>query len=252
MKALVTGASSGIGYNMSKYLSKIGYDLIVVARRKDCLENLKKECSTNVEIIVLDLSIKDNVYTLYSMVKNKKIDLLVNNAGFGIFGMFEYTELTKEISMINLNITALHILTKLFLKDMKKRNTGHILNISSMASFTAGPLMGTYYASKSYVTRLTQAISYELKKEKSNVKVSVLCPGPVDTQFNDGLGINFKMPPLSSEYVAKYAIDKCLKGKVIIVPGFCNKVVRIFNKIMPDFIVMKINYIIQLSKKKSA
>ena len=251
MKALVTGASSGIGYNMSKYLSKIGYDLIVVARRKDCLENLKKECSTNVEIIVLDLSIKDNVYKLYSMVKNKKIDLLVNNAGFGIFGMFEYTELNKEISMINLNITALHILTKLFLKDMKKRNTGHILNISSMASFTAGPLMGTYYASKSYVTRLTQAISYELKKEKSNVKISVLCPGPVDTQFNDALGINFKIPPLSSEYVAKYAIDKCLKGKVIIVPGFCNKVVRIFNKIMPDFIVMKINYIIQLSKKKS-
>ena len=251
MKALVTGASSGIGYNMSKYLSELGYDLIVVARRKDCLENLKKECSTNVEIIVLDLSIKDNVYKLYSMVKNKKIDILVNNAGFGMFGMFDCTELSKDISMINLNIISLHILTKLFLKDMKKRNSGYILNVGSVAGFTAGPLMSTYYATKSYVVRLTQAIYYELKKEKSKVKVSVLCPGPVDTQFNESLGINFSTTPLTSEYVAKYAINKCLKGKVVIVPGISNKFVRIFNKIIPDIIIMKINYIIQLSKKKS-
>ncbi|MDO4282982.1 MAG: SDR family oxidoreductase [Clostridia bacterium] len=251
MKALVTGASSGIGYNMSKYLSQLGYDLIVVARRSDCLENLKKECSTKVEIIVLDLSIKDNVYQLYSRVKNQNIDMVINNAGFGVFGKFDHTELSRDLSMINLNIVSLHILTKLFLKDMKKRNSGVILNVGSIAGFTPGPLMSTYYATKSYVVRLTQSIYYELKKEKSKVKISVLCPGPVDTQFNDALGISFRLPPLSSDYVAKYAINKCLKGKVVIIPGISAKIVRLFSKIIPDIVIMKVNYIIQLSKKRS-
>lgn len=249
MKALITGASSGIGYNIARYLSSIGYELIIVARRKDCLENLKKDCTTKVEIIVLDLSIEDNVYKLYSLVKNKKIDILVNNAGIGNFGKFECTSINQDISMINLNITALHILTKLFLIDMKKRNSGYILNVGSLAGFCPGPLMSTYYATKSYVVRLTQSISYELKKEKSKVKISVLCPGPVNTSFNDTLGISFGKFALNSNYVAKYAIDKCLKGKVVIVPGIINKFVRIFNKLIPDIVIMKINYIIQLSKK---
>lgn len=249
MKALVTGASSGIGYNIARYLSDIGYELIVVARRKDCLENLKRECSTKVEIIVLDLSIEDNVYKLYSLVKNKKIDMLVNNAGVGSFGKFDCTSISSDIFMINLNITTLHILTKLFLKDMKKRNSGYILNVGSLAGFCPGPLMSTYYATKSYVVRLTQAISYELKKEKSKVVISVLCPGPVNTHFNDTLGISFGKFTLSSNYVAKYAIMKCLKGRVVIVPGIINKIVRLCNKIIPDIIIMKIDYIIQLSKR---
>ncbi len=250
MKALVTGASSGIGYNISKYLSSLGYDLIVVARRTDCLQNLKNECKTRVEIISLDLSIKDNVYKLYSMVKNKKIDMLVNNAGIGLYGKFESTELSKDISMINLNIISLHILTKLFLKDMKKRNEGHILNVSSIAAFMPGSLMSSYYATKSYVAKLTKSIYYELKKEKSNVKISVLCPGPVDTQFNDNIGINFSVRPLKSSYVAKYAIDKCLKGKQVIIPGISIKLLKIISKIIPEIILVKINYIIQLNKKK--
>lgn len=249
MRALVTGASSGIGYNIAKYLSDIGYELIIVARRKDCLENLKRECNTKVEIIVLDLSIVDNVYKLYSLVKNKKIDMLVNNAGFGSFGKFECTSINQDISMINLNIASLHILTKLFLKDMKKRDSGYILNVGSLAGFCPGPLMSTYYATKAYVVRLTQSIYYELKKEKSNVKISVLCPGPVNTSFNDTLCISFGKFALSSDYVAKYAIINCLKGKVIIVPGIINKLVRICNKVIPDIIIMKINYIIQLSKR---
>ena len=175
--------------------------------------------------------------------------MLVNNAGVGSFGKFDCTSISSDIFMINLNITTLHILTKLFLKDMKKRNSGYILNVGSLAGFYPGPLMSTYYATKSYVVRLTQAISYELKKEKSKVVISVLCPGPVNTHFNDTLGISFGKFTLSSNYVAKYAIMKCLKGRVVIVPGIINKIVRLCNKIIPDIIIMKINYIIQLSKR---
>ena len=250
MKALVTGASSGIGYNISKYLSSLGYDLIVVARRTDCLQNLKNECKTRVEIISLDLSIKDNVYKLYSMVKNKKIDMLVNNAGIGLYGKFESTELSKDISMINLNIISLHILTKLFLKDMKKRNEGHILNVSSIAAFMPGSLMSSYYATKSYVAKLTKSIYYELKKEKSNVKISVLCPGPVDTQFNDNIGINFSVRPLKSSYVAKYAIDKSLKNKLLIIPGTTMKIGVFMTRLVPYKLLLRITYGIQKRKEK--
>ena len=251
MKALITGASSGMGYNMAKELSKRGYDLIVVARRKDCLENLKKECQTKIEMIVLDLSIKNNVYELYRRLKDQKIDLLINNAGVGAYGKFADTELSQELNMINVNLIAVHILTKLFLRDMRKRNEGAILNVGSISGFVPGPLMSSYYASKAYIVRLTQAIAYELKKEKSKVKVGILCPGPVDTNFNDIIGIHFTTKPLSSEYVSKYAINKFLKGKVIIIPGFSTKLVYWMNKILPDSLLLKVNYMIQRGKRRN-
>ena len=210
MRALITGASSGIGKDMAKYLSKLGYDLVIVARNNEQLEQLKKELETNVEVIAMDLSNKENCYELHEQVQN--IDILVNNAGFGEFGEFVETDLEKEISLIQTNITALHILTKLYLKDMVKENKGHILNVASIAGFMPGPLMATYYASKNYVVALTRAIKKELKKMKSDVKVSLLCPGPVNTNFNKVANVNFKVKGLSSEYVAKYAIDnKILK-----------------------------------------
>lgn len=142
MKALVTGASSGIGYDISKYLSSLGYDLIVVARRKDRLIKLSNEVNTNTEIIELDLSIEENCHTLYKQVKNEDIDVLVNNAGFGLFGEFSETDLDKEIQMINTNIKAVHILTKLFLTDMKKKDKGYILNVASIAGFMARSFNG--------------------------------------------------------------------------------------------------------------
>ncbi len=250
MKALITGASSGIGYHIAKYLSKLGYDLIVVARRRDCLENLKLECKTNVRMITLDLSKEENVYELYHKVRKENIDILVNNAGCGMFGYFEHVSLEKELEMLQINVIALHILTKLFLKDMQKRQKGYILNVGSLAGFTVGPLMSSYYASKSYVVRLTQAIYYELKKSKSRVKISVLCPGPVDTQFNENLGITFTTRPLSSEYVAKYGVDSCLKGKQVIIPGKIAKMTYFFSKILPDSFVARMNYYIQYHKKR--
>lgn len=226
MKALVTGASSGIGYEISKYLAKRGYDIIVVSRNRQALENLKNEIKTNVQIVCMDLSIVDNCVKLYENFKDENIDVLINNAGFGMYGNFDILDMNKEIEMINVNILACDILTKLFLKDMKKRDSGYILNVGSIAGFMPGPLMSSYYASKSYVVKLTQAIRKELKKSKSGVSVSVLCPGPVNTNFNNTAGVKFAVRPLSSEYVAKYAVDMLFKKKLVIVPGFTIKLAR--------------------------
>lgn len=250
MKALVTGASSGIGYEISKYLAKRGYDVIVVARNRQALENLKNEIKTNVQIACMDLSVVDNCVKLYENFKDENIDVLINNAGFGMYGNFDILDMNKEIEMINVNILACDILTKLFLKDMKRRDSGYILNVGSIAGFMPGPLMSSYYASKSYVVKLTQAIRKELKKSKSGVSVSVLCPGPVNTNFNNTAGVKFAVRPLSSEYVAKYAVDMLFKKKLVIVPGFTIKLARFFSKFTPDNILAEITYYIQTKKDK--
>lgn len=234
MKALVTGASSGIGRDIARYLSSLGYDIIAVARDVDSLNRLKKDLKTNVEIISIDLANEEDCKELYNIVKNKKVDILVNNAGFGDFGEFIDTDLDKELNMINVNIKAVHILTKLFLKDMVKRDSGHILNVASIAGFMPGPLMATYYSTKAYIVRLTQSIYTELKKKKSNVKISVLCPGPVNTNFNKVANVKFNLKGQSSEYVAKYGIDETLKGKLIIIPGVKIKIARFLAKISPE------------------
>lgn len=274
MWALVTGASSGIGRDMARYLYDLGYNLIIVARNKNGLEKLKKDLEnskkridqeesnekiknkksenrTMQEILVIpkDLSIAEKCVELYEETKHISLDLLVNNAGFGVFGEFIETDLEKEIDLINTNITAVHVLTKLYLKDMIKQNKGHILNVASIAGMEPGPLMAAYYASKAYVIRLSRAINKELKKKKAKVKISILCPGPVDTNFNNVAKVVFKAPSMSSEKVAKYGIDKALRGKLIIIPGFLNKSIRFFSKIIPDAILEEVAYHIQRKKK---
>lgn len=248
MKALVTGASSGIGYEIAKYLSDLNYDLIVVARDKGKLDSLVKEVKTQVKIITLDLNVEENCLKLYKMCKDDNVDILVNNAGFGLFGKFTETDLEVELNMINTNIKAVHILTKLFLKDMKKRNSGYILNVSSAASFQPGPLMATYYATKAYVLRLTTALYEEQRREKTNIVVSVLCPGPVKTNFNNIANVEFSVKPLSSKYVAKYAINQMFKRKLIIIPGLYMKLSYIFSRFLPIKSILKITYNIQRKK----
>ena len=249
MKALVTGASSGIGYCIARHLSKIGYDLIVVARRRDCLENLKKECSTKVKIIDLDLSIISNMYKLYEMTKNEDIDILVNNAGVGLYGEFYDINVSKEISMINLNVIATDVLTKLYLQDMVKKNKGKILNVSSVLGFMPGPLMSSYYASKAYITSMSRAINTELKMKDINVVVSTLCAGAVDTNFNSDLGVSYFIPPSNSQKVAEYTIKKLMKNKEIIIPGTINKITYVLNKIVPINISKYLLYISQNGKR---
>lgn len=247
MRALITGASSGIGRDMARVLANKGYDLVIVARNEQRLLELKEEFETNIEVIAMDLSDADNCKKLYSKVKD--IDILINNAGFGTFGEFSKTNLDKEITLINTNITAVHILTKLYLKDMKAKNAGHILNVASIASFMPGPLMAAYYSSKAYVLRLSEAIKEELRKDKSNVKISVLCPGPVNTNFNNVADVKFNLHSLSSPYVAKYAIEKMLKNKFIITPGITIKFLRVISKISPNNITSKFVYKMQERKK---
>ena len=169
MKALITGASSGIGLDIAKYLALKKYELILVARNKDKLEKLQEILPTKVTIIVADLSNEQKVKELYILTKRENIDILVNNAGFGDFGYFTETELTKELNMINTNIKAVHILTKSFLKDMEQKNSGYILNVASSAAFQPGPLMSTYYATKSYVYQLSEAIYYEQKRKNGKI-----------------------------------------------------------------------------------
>ena len=230
MKALITGASSGIGRDIAKELSQKGYDLILVARNLEKLNEVKEKLETNIETVSMDISNPENCKQLYE--KYKDIDILVNNAGFGDCGYFDKTNLEKE----------------LYLKDMKAKNSGKILNVASIAGFMPGPLMATYYSTKAYVVRLSEAIREELKKESSKVQISILCPGPVDTNFNKVADVQFALKGLSSEYVAKYTTDKLFKGKFYIVPGWKIKLAKFGAKIAPNTLVAKICY--NMQKKK--
>lgn len=250
MKALITGASSGMGRDMARVLSKKGYELILVARRKNKLEELSKELKTNVKIIKLDLSIEENCFKLYEQVKKEDIDILINNAGFGLFGMFYKTDLDTELKMIDVNVKAYHILTKLFLQDFIKKDKGYILNVCSSAGFMAGPRLSTYYATKNYVTKLTMAINEELRQMKSNVHISALCPGPVATEFNQVAHGTFAIREANSYDVAEYAINKLFKKKMIIVPTFLMKLTLFFNRFVPHRLALIIAYHIQMRKEK--
>lgn len=248
MKALITGASSGLGRDMARYLASLNWDLILVARRTERLEELQRELKTSVEIISLDLGKEENCYKLYEMTKDKEIDLLINNAGFGLFGLTTQTPLERELEMINLNVKAVHILTKLFLQDFYKKDKGRILNVASSAGFLAGPRLNTYYATKNYVLKFTLAIYEELRHQKSNVKISCLCPGPVATEFNKVAGGKFNIEEKKSYQVAKYAIDKTLQNKLIIVPGFSVRLGLFFNRFLPTKLSLRIVYHIQERK----
>lgn len=249
MKVLITGASNGLGADFARDLANRGYDLVLVARNKEKLNNLKNELKTKVEIEEMDLSIEENVYKLYNKYEGK-IGILINNAGFGTFGEFNDIELDTELNMIDLNIKAVHILTKLFLNDFVKRDYGRILNVASLAAFEPGPLMATYYATKSYVYNLTMAIYEELRRKKSNVKVSVLCPGPTNTGFNDRANVRFGVRSLKSDYVVKYTMDKMFNNKLIIVPSFRMRFAVFSNRILGRKFMLKIIYKIQKSKEK--
>ena len=248
MKVLITGASSGIGKDMARVMAKKADELVLVARNIEKLEEIKKELEkdTKIEIISKDLSIEENCKEIHNQVQN--VDILINNAGFGDCGNFTKTSLEKDIQMIKTNIIAYHILTKLYLTDMKEKNSGKILNVASIAGFMPGPLMATYYATKNYVVKLSEGIREELKKEKSKVQISIVCPGPVETNFNKVANVNFHLREANSMDVAKYAIRKLEKGKFYIVPGIDVKISRFGAKILPANIMSKFAYMAQKRK----
>ena len=249
MKALITGASSGIGREFALYLAELGYDLIICARSTDKLNALKDEIkNVSGRVITIDLSREADAFDLYEHLREENIDVLINNAGFGAYGKFLDVPVEREMELIHTNVSSVHILTKCFLKDMAEKNSGLILNVGSMAGFSAGPKLSSYYASKNYVVRLTQAVSEELRRDGSKVKISVLCPGPVDTNFNNVANVKFSAKGLKPRDVARYAFDKARQGKVIIIPGFAMKAVKFFERFLPENTLTKVSYNVQSKK----
>ena len=236
MIALVTGASSGIGRDIARSLAKHGINVIITARRRDRLIELKNELiekyGVKVMYIAADLSNQNQVFKLYDAVKKYNIDIFINNAGFGVFGEFTETNLERELDMIDVNIKAFHILFKLFARDFKKRGCGYILNTASSAGFIPGPFFSSYYASKSYIIRMTQAVAEELRG--TGVHVSMLCPGPVATEFSETARVKFRTIPYSSEKLAEHAVREMFAGKLMICENAFSKAMVILGKFVPE------------------
>lgn len=228
----------------------MGFDLILVAKDEKKLKKVTESIGDNAKYIVCDLRNEGEVHELYAKTKDENIDVLINNAGFGLFGDFVKTDLDRELEMIEVNIRALHILTKLYLKDFVKKDYGYILNVASSAGFMAGPHLDTYYATKNYVLKLTLGIYEELRREGSQVKISALCPGPVDTDFNKVAKGFFKIKGANKDFVAKYAIDKMFKEKLIIIPTVKMKLAIFFYRFVPTKLLLRITYDIQKRKSK--
>ena len=243
MKALITGASSGLGREMAKLLASRGYELVLCARREDRLRELAAELPTVCHVLAAE-----ECRLLYRAVRGDDLEIVINNAGFGLFGEFLETDLDEELRMIDTNIRAVHILTKLAVQDFEKRGHGYILNVASSAGFLPGPLMATYYATKNYVLRLTQALREELRHRGSRVRVCALCPGPVDTEFNRVAGVKFSLNGLDAKRVAREAIDGLFAGRAVIVPGVTMKAMTVARHFAPDSLLARITYHFQHKK----
>ena len=233
--SVVTGGASGIGLEFVKLLLNDNYKVFIIDNNEKNLKNLKSKLnSSNFSCINEDLSERSSPMKIYDKLKDQKIDILINNAGFGTFGKFYKTNWKIEEKMINLHVLNTTLLTKLFLKDMVKRNEGKILNISSVAAFQPGPLMSLYYATKAYILHFTEAISNEVKDK--NISISVLCPGQTNTNFQKNVSSKKNRINFSSscpEKVAKYGYNSLKNNITVSVPGYLNKLIVFLNRILP-------------------
>lgn len=245
---LITGGTEGIGLELAQLFAIDKHNLIIVARNKDKLEDIKVKFENKykiiVEIIQIDLCVDKSCEKIIRIVEEKKfiVDNLINNAGIGSFGFFSEAEEGFEEKLININVIALTVLTKYFIKCMIRRGEGGILNVASTAAFTGGPKMSMYYSSKAYVLSLTEALHDEVKE--LGIRVSCLCPGPVKTSFQEKAGIKksekAKKYLMSASKVAEEAYLGFTEGKAIIVPGYKNKLLVLANKLIPRALSRKI------------
>ena len=252
--ALITGASNGIGLELAKVHASKGGNLVLVARNKSKLDELKTELENKYKITVYtigkDLSAEDSALEVYNETKkqNIQIDYLINNAGFGDFGMFTDTDWNKELQMINLNITTLTQFTKLYLQDMVKRGSGKIMNVSSTAAFQSGPTMAVYYATKAYVLSFSEAISNEVSDK--GVTITTLCPGATESGFQAAAAmeesalVKGKKLPTSKE-VAEYGYASMMKGKTVAIHGMLNYLMANSVRFAPRAWVVKLTRKIQ-------
>jgi hypothetical protein len=247
--ALITGASMGIGYELAKQFAQKGNNVVLVARSADKLNAIasefEKAYKIKADVIAVDLSKPNIAEEVYDEVKKRgiSIDYLVNNAGFGEFGMFYETDWDKEKMMIDLNMTTLTHFCKLYVKDMVARKSGKIMNVASTASFQPGPTMAVYYATKAYVLSFSEAISNEL--EGTGVTVTALCPGPTESNFQAAANleesklVKGKKLPTAAE-VAEYGYKALMRGKVVAIHGFKNYLLAQSNRFAPRAVVLKI------------
>lgn len=242
--ALITGATSGLGYEFVKLFAKDGYNLVLVARNVKKLEEIKQSyMNIDVTIIPKDLSSNGAAKEVFEEIENRGIDIdvLVNNAGFGLMGKFDELDIQKQLNMIQLNISALTELTYYCLLKMKQRNSGRILNVASTAAFQPGPLMAVYYATKAFVLSFSEALVEELAG--SSVTVTTLCPGATKTNFGSVAnveGTKMFSKAMASDLVAKKGYEALMSRKRVIVTGGFNKAGAIGAKFMPRSIAAKI------------
>lgn len=246
MRAMITGASSGIGKELAIRLAEQGYDLILVARRLEKLKSIQEMFKNN-DIVIkqVDLSVDDEVTKLTKDLDTYDIDLFVNNAGFGKVDFSSEIEDAQELNMIDVNIVALHRLTKFAIRHMK---TGKIVNISSMASYMPSPLFACYAATKYYVRAFSEAINYELKKQGRDLRVLTVYPGPVKTEFGDVAGVNQKLNGISVKKCVNAIIKGIKKNKEVIVPGLSMKIAKFFMPLVPRKLLLSLGYRIQNKK----
>ncbi|NLX03762.1 MAG: SDR family oxidoreductase [Phycisphaerae bacterium] len=246
---LVTGASSGIGYELTRCFARDGYDLVLLARQVEALEKtaeeMHREFEVETRVLARDLSDPAASRQVHDRLAGDgvEIDVLVNNAGLGTYGRFAQTDLEKELAMIQVNVTALTGLSKLFLRDMLGRGRGRILNVGSMAGFQPGPLMAVYYATKAYVLSLTQALANEIAG--SGVTVSVLCPGPTETDFTRRAGTGkvamFQSSrAMDARTVARIGYRGLMRGKTIIIPKGGDRLLIQLERLLPRKTVTEI------------
>lgn len=241
MKALVTGGTGGIGKDRALSLFKRGYEVRVVSRKEGEFSNRKKQFPEGkLTFASYDLSKEEECYRLLKDTENIDFDVFINNAGFGDIGYREKTDLNKEVNRLKLNDIATLILVKSFLLRFKKKNKGHVLRTASAAAFGVAPYRNVYYASKAFVYSLAHGYYRELKDAKSKVTLSVLCPGPVKTNFEKVANAKFTIHSLTSPYVGEYAVKKRLKGKFEIVPGFTIKLGHVFSHLVPKKRISKV------------
>lgn len=248
--ALITGASNGIGLELAKIHASKGGDLVLVARNKFKLDEIKIELEKQFKISVYtigkDLSLTNAAQEIYDETykENIQVDYLINNAGFGDFGMFAETDWNKELQMINLNITSLTHFTKLYLQDMVKRRSGKIMNVASTAAFQSGPTMSVYCATKAYVLSFTEAISNEVIDK--GITITALCPGATETGFQAAGGLDdsklFKDKKLpTAKEVAQYGYASMMKGKIVAIHGIMNYIMSNSIRFIPRALVLKIS-----------
>ncbi len=256
--ALITGASGGIGYELTKLFAHDGYNLVLVARSEQKLtqiaNDLKQKYGIAVKVIAKDLSIPTASEEIFQQTQQEsiKVDVLVNNAGFASYGLFHEIDMTSELQMMQVNVVCLTHLTKLFLPDMVKQGSGKILNLASTAAFQPGPLMAVYYATKAYVLSFSEAIANEL--EGTGVTVTALCPGPTESGFQQRAAMEDSklvsgQKIMDAETVAKIGYRGLLDGKTVVIPGVKNKLLAESVRFTPRKIVTKLVRNMQESKQ---